>query len=213
MRTDPAANSQVTREYQHTNRRVTNITPHPRFTSCRFQLLLFDEQIEKQVLLPVDIYSAISTLRMSCPSQPPGAHERTLIITAGSGQLHTVVGRVGHGKRGRKRCAPESAAAITPTKYISADIKAAPAPKETSTLRCPERSARAHTEMLITNPSSPTNLTILVVSLSIINNAAVSSSPTTKRTDERHFPVLEFQIDVIAAHSVRRLVGPRWSPV
>jgi hypothetical protein len=62
MRTGPAANSQVTREYQHTNRRVTNITPHPRFTSCRFQLLRFDEQIEKEVPSPVDIYSAISAI-------------------------------------------------------------------------------------------------------------------------------------------------------
>lgn len=33
---------------------------------------------------------------------------------------------------------------------------------------------------------------------------------TMKRTDERLVPVLEFQIDVIAAHSVPRLVKPHW---
>jgi len=62
MRTGPATD-RLTREYQHTNRRVTNITPHPSFTSCRFQLLLIDEQIEKELPLPVDNISAISTVQ------------------------------------------------------------------------------------------------------------------------------------------------------
>jgi len=68
MRTGLDDNIQATREYQHTNRRVTNITPHPRFTSCRFQLLPIDEQIEKEVPSPVDIYSAISARFADFPS-------------------------------------------------------------------------------------------------------------------------------------------------
>jgi hypothetical protein len=34
----------------------------------------------------------------------------------------------------------------------------------------------------------------------------VYARPTTKRTEERHCQVLEFQIDAVAAHSVPRLV-------
>ena len=74
-------------------------------------------------------------------------------------------------KTGKKRCAPESAAAVTPRKYISVDIKAAPAAKETSTFRRPERSTRAHAEMLISNPNRPTSLTIPAAPLPITNNA------------------------------------------
>jgi hypothetical protein len=68
MRTGPDGNIQATREYQHTNRRVTNITPHPRSTSCRFQLSPIDEQNEKEVPSPVDIFSAISTKTISDPA-------------------------------------------------------------------------------------------------------------------------------------------------
>jgi hypothetical protein len=62
MRTGLDNNIQATREYQHTNRRVTNITLHPRFTSCSSQSLRIDEKIEEEVLLPVDNISAISAI-------------------------------------------------------------------------------------------------------------------------------------------------------
>jgi hypothetical protein len=48
MRTGLAGNRQVTREYQHTNRRVTKITPHLRFTSCSFRWLLIDKTNRNQ---------------------------------------------------------------------------------------------------------------------------------------------------------------------
>jgi hypothetical protein len=60
MRTGLDDNIQATREYQHTNRRVTNITLHPRFTSCSSQLVRIDEKFEEEVPLPVDNISAIS---------------------------------------------------------------------------------------------------------------------------------------------------------
>ena len=60
------ANHRATREYQHTNRRVTPITPHPRFTSCGSQLLPIDEKLEAEVPSPLDNISAISTMRLTC---------------------------------------------------------------------------------------------------------------------------------------------------
>jgi len=74
MRTGPDANTWATREYQHTNRRVTQITRHPRFTSCSFQLMLIDEKFEEEVSLPLDNNSAISTLPVSDPASLARAH-------------------------------------------------------------------------------------------------------------------------------------------
>jgi len=68
MRTGLDDNIQATREYQHTNRRVTHITPHPRFTSCSSQFLRIDEKFEEEVPLPVDNISAISTVSTSDPA-------------------------------------------------------------------------------------------------------------------------------------------------
>jgi hypothetical protein len=84
MRTGLADNSRVTREYQHTNRRVTNITPHPRFTSCRSQLSPIDEKIENEVPLPVDIYSAISTTKTTDERRAPVSKFETDVIAAHS---------------------------------------------------------------------------------------------------------------------------------
>jgi hypothetical protein len=53
----------ATREYQPTNRREINITRRRRFTSCPFSAAVqFDEKIEAKPLLPIDNFSAISTM-------------------------------------------------------------------------------------------------------------------------------------------------------
>jgi hypothetical protein len=47
MRTGLDGNTRATREYQHTNRRVTKITPHPRFTSWPLSVPLTSKKKSK----------------------------------------------------------------------------------------------------------------------------------------------------------------------
>jgi hypothetical protein len=66
MRTGLDGNTQATREYQHTNRRVTKNHPPPALhLLAAFGAAYFEEKIEDKTILPVDILSAISTLKLS----------------------------------------------------------------------------------------------------------------------------------------------------
>jgi hypothetical protein len=56
------ATLRATREYQPTNRREDNITRRRRFTSCPLSMpAQFDEQLETDIVSPLDNLSAIST--------------------------------------------------------------------------------------------------------------------------------------------------------
>ena len=61
----PRASSEQLANISITNRRVTQITPHPRFTSCGFQQENTAMKIEKESPRTLDFSSAISTTRIT----------------------------------------------------------------------------------------------------------------------------------------------------
>src|SRR5260221_11834974 len=70
MRTGPDGNTRITREYQHTNRRVTQNTPTRASPPAGFQWTPIDEKIETSVPSPVDIFTAISAISTAPISEP-----------------------------------------------------------------------------------------------------------------------------------------------
>ncbi len=128
MRTGLAADSRVTREYQHTNRRVT-ISPTTRASPpTAFDGLLIDEKIETSVPSPIDIFTAISTTVVSgagttgarlMADRNPGIRSGTMVRCShlhplqGSPEITIVAVEAWMGIRWKAgRCQPERLAAL-----------------------------------------------------------------------------------------------------